>query len=233
MRFKASDLKYKKFKNLKNYFDVIKFVSGTEDTKEKRKTKIKKISDLVCTKPPSLSLVSAMPFIPSLTSLPAGSEGLNGNRRVSINSKSSSDDILKELEKLKSSFETVLEKSLEASQNIELIKSFLNGRGVSTGIEIDPFIYLNGLRIENEGKYLNEILGKTSDKKMVLTFNLAVIPKYQKSSENHIFNCSKCNEPCDACLKKLNENLAVPPVAKSTNFFSKFLNWFRPTVKNN
>lgn len=221
MRPKALDLKYKKFKNLENYFDVIKFVTGTETgTKKKRVTKIKKISELVCPKS-SLSLVSAMPFIPSLTSLPSG----NGNRKISINSKSSTDDILKELEKLKTSFETVLEKSLEASQNIELIKSFLNGRVVSTGIEIDPFIYVNGKRIENEGKYLNEILGTTFDKKMVLTFNLAVISKDQKSSEN--FNCSNC----DSCLKKLNENLTEPPVAKSTNFFSKFLNWFRKTVK--
>lgn len=220
MRLKALDLKYKKFKNLKNYFDVIEFVTETEDTKEKRITKIKKISKLVCTKS-SISFVSAMPFIPSLTSLPS----------ISVTSKSSTEDILKELEKLKASFESVLEKSLEASQNIELIKSFLNGRGISTGIEIDPFIYFNGKRIENEGKYLNEILGINSNKKMVLTFNLAVISKDQ-ISENHIFNCSKCNEPCDSCLKKFNENLTEPPVVKSKNIFSKFLNWFRTTVKN-
>lgn len=219
MRLKASDLK--------NYFDVIKFVSGTEDTQEKKiiKKKIKKLkkrTNLVCTKRSLISLVSAMPFIPSLTSLPSSTS----DRKTSINSKSSTDDILKELEKLKTSFEAILEKSLESSQNIELIKSFLNGpREVFNGIEIDPYIYMNGKRIENEGKYLNEILGKTINKKMLLTFNLAVISKGQSLSEKFI--CYNCNQPCETCLKKLNEKYSPEPVVKTKNIFSIFLNLFK------
>lgn len=222
MLIKAPDLKYKKFKNLRNYFDVIKFVSGSKNIEEMRIKTTKK--RLVCTKRSSQSFVSAMPFIPSLTSLPSASIG---NKRISINSKSSTDDILKELDKLKISFEAILEKTLESSKNIELIRSFLNGRGeVLHGIEIDPYIYMNGKRIENEGKYLNEILGKPSDKKMLLTFNLAVVSMDQ-STENVInINCSNCNQPCDACLRKFHENIPESPV-KSKNIFSIFFNWIK------